>query len=298
MAHCTECRNLRSFLFLCHRWRQQNHRGKAKCLTWFACATAWPIFGFITHVLSQRKCFSLFPYLCDTGCLLFFYYYFYKLLTWYFSPPPLSCTSSLSHTSSLFPCVCPPSKDERALAQIFIKKPRMHAPWVCVTVNRERKIQCLCYLVPVYFWQPAPPNPPFFFLDVAESKIFLYYFIQSPFPLSFGRLCGSLHVVHFFSHLSFLVNFSFYRCRHSPSHLATTTHRSHSLSFLQKSYITLPGNLSRAYFLFSLNMRKDLCRDVRDGHFLAERKGRSKGKSRHFVWSWRHANSVVVIARA
>lgn len=131
-----------------------------------------------------------------------------------------------------------------------------------------------------------------------SQRFFSTTLYSPPFPLSFGRLCGSLHVVHFFSHLPFLLNFSFYCC-HSPSHLATSTHRSHSPSFLQKSYITLPGNLSRAYFLFfSINTRKDLCWDVRNDLFLAERKGRSKGKSRHFVWSWWHANSSVVIARA
>lgn len=110
------------FSVFCHRWRQQNHRGKAKCLTWFACATARPIHGFIMRVLSQWKCFSFFfsPYLCDTGCLLFFL--FLQTAYMIFLPTLLFCTSSLSHTSSLFPCVCPPSKDERASAQIFIKK--------------------------------------------------------------------------------------------------------------------------------------------------------------------------------
>lgn len=34
----------------------------------------------------------------------------------------------------------------------------------------------------VFLTARPPPNPPLFFLDVAESKIFLYYFIQSPLP--------------------------------------------------------------------------------------------------------------------
>lgn len=65
---------------------------------------------YVCLVTEEMVFLFFFPYLCDTGCLLFFL--FLQTAYMIFLPTLLFCTSSLSHTSSLFPCVCPPSKDE------------------------------------------------------------------------------------------------------------------------------------------------------------------------------------------